>query len=291
MSDSCQGCASASTCGGSCAETEGPTAAQKVSRIKTVVAVASGKGGVGKSTVSAMLAVLLRRQGKKVGILDADVTGPSIPKVFGLGDKASMNQVGIVPLESRTGIKVMSLNLIIENEDDPVVWRGPIISQLVCQFWTDVIWGELDYLILDLPPGTGDVPISIFQTIPIDGVVMVSSPQQLAAMVVRKAIKMIKMYSASFYGIIENMSYLKCAECGSMQEVFGPSRGAEEAGSQDMPFLGRLPLDGKLVECADKGQIEDYGSEEFDAVVQALLREEPRVREQGVTQPVGFKKG
>jgi Mrp family chromosome partitioning ATPase len=236
-----------------------------------------------------MLAVLLQRQGKKVGILDADVTGPSIPKLFGLADKASMSELGIVPLTSKTGVKVMSLNLIIENEDDPVVWRGPIISQLVSQFWTDVVWGELDYLILDLPPGTGDVPISVFQTIPVNGVVVVSSPQQLAAMVVRKAIKMIKMYSASFYGLIENMSYLKCTDCGSDQEVFGPSRGAEEARGHDMPFLGRLPLDTKLAEYADKGQIEESAGAEYDAVLQAFLREELRVNEQGATRPVNAK--
>jgi Mrp family chromosome partitioning ATPase len=245
-----------------------------VSSIKNVVAVVSGKGGVGKSTVSAMLAVLLQKQGKKAGILDADVTGPSIPRMFGLKGRAAMTELGIVPMETSTGIKVMSLNLIIENEDDPVIWRGPIISQLVNQFWTDVVWGELDYLILDLPPGTGDVPISIFQSVPVNGVVVVTSPQQLAAMVVRKAIKMVKMYSANFYGLIENMSYLKCTDCGAKQEVFGPSRGAEEAGASNLPFLGRLPLDAKLVECADKGRIEEYASEEYEAVLQAFLGEE-----------------
>ncbi|MDR2737271.1 MAG: Mrp/NBP35 family ATP-binding protein [Gracilibacteraceae bacterium] len=287
MSDNCQGCPSAGDCGGSCGETAaGPTPAQLASKIGAVVAVASGKGGVGKSTVSAMLAVLLRRQGKRVGILDADVTGPSIPKMFGLTDKVKGTEEGLYPLESSTGIKVMSLNLVIPNEDDPVIWRGPIVGQLVTQFWTEVFWGDLDYLILDLPPGTGDVPISIFQTIPVNGVVMVSNPQQLASMVVRKAVKMMKMYGAGFYGLVENMSYVKCADCGAVQEVFGPSRGEVEAKEQEMPFLGRLPLEMDLTACADKGRIEDYQGDAFTAVYQAFLGEESRVRELGATKPV-----
>ena len=259
--------------------------AQLASKIGAVVAVASGKGGVGKSTVSAMLAVMLRRQGKNVGILDADVTGPSIPKMFGLTDKVGGTEEGLFPIESSTGIKVMSLNLVIPNEDDPVVWRGPIIGQLVTQFWTDVFWGDLDYLILDLPPGTGDVPISIFQTIPVTGVVMVSNPQQLASMVVRKAVKMMRMYDANFYGLAENMSYVKCAECGAVQEVFGPTRGEEEAREQEMPFLGRLPLEMALTSCADKGRIEEYQGEAFDDMYQAFMGEEARVRKLGATVP------
>ena len=286
MNDACQGCPSAASCGGSCDDV---TPVQLPHQIKNVVVVASGKGGVGKSTVSAMLAVMLRRQGKEVGILDADVTGPSIPKMFGLSDAAAGSEQGILPSESSTGIKVMSLNLILENEDDPVVWRGPIIAQLVGQFWTDVLWGDLDYLIVDLPPGTGDVPISVFQMIPVSGVLMVSGPQQLASMVVRKAIKMMKMYSANFYGLVENMSYLKCTDCGSEQEVFGPSRGAEEAKGQEMPFLGRLPLDATLVTCADQGRIEDFASGEFDEMFQGFLREESHVAALGATVPLALQ--
>jgi Mrp family chromosome partitioning ATPase len=271
VASSCSGCSSASTCSGSCPSVPELTEAQKLSNVKNVIAVMSGKGGVGKSSVTGMLAVSLRRQGYKVGVLDADVTGPSIPKIFGIKDKADANETGIIPAVTPNGIKIISLNLMIPNEDDPVIWRGPIISQLVKQFWTDVIWGELDYLLIDLPPGTGDVPISVFQSIPVDGVVIVSSPQQLANMVVRKAIKMATMYEANFYGLIENMAYVTCPDCGKRIEIFGKPRGEEEAEFNEIPYLGELPIDPKLAELSDAGKLEEYHSESFDAIAQKLI--------------------
>lgn len=231
----------------------------------------SGKGGVGKSSVTSMLAVSLMRQGYKVGVLDADVTGPSIPKIFGLKQKVDANESGILPVSTANGIKAVSLNLMIPNEDDPVIWRGPVISQLVKQFWTDVVWGEIDFLLVDLPPGTGDVPISVFQSIPVDGVVMVSSPQQLANMVVRKAIKMANMYEAPFYGLVENMAYVECPDCQKRIEIFGKPRGAEEAEYNEIPFLGELPIDPKLAELSDAGRIEEYQSDKFDEIARQLV--------------------
>jgi len=271
VADSCSSCSSASTCSGTCPTEPELTEAQKMSDVKNVIAVMSGKGGVGKSSVTGMLAVSLMRQGFKVGVLDADVTGPSIPKIFGVKDKADANETGILPALTANGIKIISLNLMIANEDDPVIWRGPIISQLVKQFWTDVIWGDLDYLLIDLPPGTGDVPISVFQSIPVDGVVIVSSPQQLATMVVRKAIKMANMYEANFYGLIENMAYVSCPDCKKRIEIFGKPHGEQEAELNEIPFLGELPIDPKLAELSDAGSIEEYQSEKFDAIAQKLI--------------------
>ncbi len=270
MADSCSSCSSASTCSGSCPSVPELTEAQKLSKVKNVIAVMSGKGGVGKSSVTGMLAVSMMRQGFKVGVLDADVTGPSIPKIFGVKDKADANEIGILPAVTPNGIKIISLNLMIANEDDPVIWRGPIISQLVKQFWTDVIWGELDYLLIDLPPGTGDVPISVFQSIPIDGVVIVSSPQQLANMVVRKAIKMANMYEANFYGLVENMAYVECPDCRKRIEIFGKPNGEREAEYNEIPFLGELPIDPKLAELSDAGKIEEYESEKFNHIARQL---------------------
>jgi len=271
VASECSSCSSASGCSGSCPSVPELTEAQKRSNVKNIIAVMSGKGGVGKSSVTGMLAVSLMRQGYKVGILDADVTGPSIPKIFGVKDKADANEFGIVPGVTSHGIKLISLNLMIPNEDDPVIWRGPIISQLVKQFWTDVIWEELDYLLLDLPPGTGDVPISVFQSIPVDGVVIVSGPQQLANMVVRKAIKMANMYEANFYGLIENMAYVECPDCHKRVEIFGKPRGAQEAEFNEIPFLGELPIDPKLAELSDEGNIEEYCSDKFDRIAQQLI--------------------
>jgi Mrp family chromosome partitioning ATPase len=274
VENSCSSCSSASTCSGSCPSVQEKTEAQKASNIKNVIAVMSGKGGVGKSSVTGMLAVSLMKQGNKVGILDADITGPSIPKIFGVTDKASANEIGILPAVSSKGIKIISLNLLVPNEDDPVVWRGPVISQLVKQFWTDVVWGDLDYLLIDLPPGTGDVPISMFQSIPVDGVVIVSSPQQLANMVVRKAIKMANMYEAQFYGLIENMAYVECPDCKKRIEIFGKPSGETQAEYNEIPFLGELPIDPKLAELSDNGEIEEYYSEKFDHITAQLIKRE-----------------
>lgn len=230
----------------------------------------SGKGGVGKSSVTSMLAVSLMRKGYKVGILDADITGPSIPKIFGLKGKANINETGVVPAESQHGIKVMSLNLMVPNEDDPVIWRGSIITQLVQQFWADVIWGELDYLLIDLPPGTGDVPITVMQSLPVSGVVIVTSPQQLAGMIVRKAINMVKKYDAPIFGLIENMAYVSCPHCEDRIEIFGKPQGETEAANNEIPYLGQLPIDPVLATMSDLGKIEDYEAEKFTEIAQRL---------------------
>lgn len=274
MSDACSTCASAGSCTTESCSTEPKlTEAQKASQIKNLIAVMSGKGGVGKSSVTGMLATSLHNQGYKVGVLDADITGPSIPKIFGVTEKAMVNSIGVTPPQSKGGIKIMSLNLMLENEDDPVIWRGPIITQLVQQFWTDVVWGELDYLLIDLPPGTGDVPITVFQSLPINGIVVVSSPQQLAGMIVRKAINMAKKYDTRIYGLIENMAYVECPDCHTRFEIFGKPQGEAEAQKSEISFLGQLPLDPSLASLSDAGRIEEYQSEGFRAIAARLADE------------------
>ena len=267
MSEACNSCSAAGTCTTeSCPSEPKITEAQKASHINKVIAVMSGKGGVGKSSVTGMLAVSLTRQGYNVGILDADITGPSIPKIFGVTGKVEVSPSGIIAPKSRDGVKVMSLNLLVENEDDPVIWRGPIIAQLINQFWKDVFWGNLDYLLIDLPPGTGDVPITVFQTLPVDGVVIVTSPQALVNMVVRKAIKMVGKYSPPIYGLIENMAYVQCPDCKKRIEIFGKPKGEEEALRSSIPYLGELAIDPELVALSDAGKIEDYQSAAFDQI-------------------------
>ncbi|HOB87928.1 MAG: Mrp/NBP35 family ATP-binding protein [Bacillota bacterium] len=229
--------------------------------INRVIAVMSGKGGVGKSSLSALIAVKLARDGYTVGLLDADITGPSIPKMFGINASAEAMEFGILPVKSGLGIEVMSLNLLLRNEDDPVIWRGPLIAGAVRQFWTDVIWGKLDYLIVDLPPGTGDVPITVMQSLPLDGVVVVSSPQDVAAMIVRKAMRMASMMKTKILGLIENMSYAICPKCGEVLHLFGPSKGADLARSAGIPYLGAVRLDPDLARLCDLGRIEEYDSE------------------------------
>ncbi|MCS5694745.1 Mrp/NBP35 family ATP-binding protein [Desulfofundulus thermocisternus] len=230
----------------------------EASDIKRVVAVVSGKGGVGKSSVSALLAVALARRGNRVGILDADITGPSIPKLFGVIDRPEQFNKFILPARTITGIRLMSLNLLLPQEDDPVIWRGPILSSAVKQFWTDVAWGELDYLIVDMPPGTGDVPLTVMQSLPLDGLLIVSSPQDLAMMVVKKAIKMARLINVPILGLVENMSYLLCPHCGEKIQLFGSSHVGEAARKNDLPLLAVLPVDPKLTELGDAGLIENY---------------------------------
>jgi Mrp family chromosome partitioning ATPase len=274
MSESCNSCSAAGTCTtDSCSSEPKVTEAQKASHVGKVIAVMSGKGGVGKSSVTSMLAVSLMRQGYKVGVLDADITGPSIPKIFGVTGRAGVGEAGILPSKSRDGVKLMSLNLMIETEDDPVILRGPLITQIVNQFWTEVIWGELDYLLIDLPPGTGDVPITVFQSLPIDGVVMVTSPQALANMVVRKAIKMVRKYEPHIYGLIENMAYVQCPDCTKRIEIFGKPKGDEEAKRNSIPYLGELAIDPLLAELSDAGKIEDYQSPAFDQIAKRLAEQ------------------
>ena len=226
--------------------------------IKRVIAVMSGKGGVGKSSVTALLAATLSREGHKVGVLDADITGPSIPRMFGIKAVPSSPPMGIMPSTTRTGIRVMSLNLLLPHEDDPVIWRGPLISGAVRQFWTDVVWGDLDYMIVDLPPGTGDAPLTVLQSLPLDGLVVVSSPQDLAFMVVRKAIKMAQALGVPILGLVENMSAFRCPGCGREIPLFGESRAAEVCRSTGIRLLGEMPVDPALSAMADRGEIEAY---------------------------------
>ena len=274
MSESCNSCSAAGTCTtDSCSSEPKVSDAQKASHVGKVIAVMSGKGGVGKSSVTSMLAVSLMRQGYKVGVLDADITGPSIPKIFGVTARAGVNKVGILPSISRDGIKLMSLNLMTETEDDPVILRGPLISQIVTQFWTDVIWGELDYLLIDMPPGTGDVPITVFQAFPVSGSVMVTSPQSLANMVVRKAIKMVRNYEPPIYGLIENMAYVQCPDCKKKIEIFGKPKGEEDAKRNAIPFLGELAIDPVMAALSDVGKIEDYQSPAFEEIAKRLAEQ------------------
>ncbi|GBF31935.1 nucleotide-binding protein [Desulfocucumis palustris] len=234
--------------------------------IKHVVGVMSGKGGVGKSSVTALLAMGLKKQGFNVGILDADITGPSIPKIFGATERPGNHFDYLLPVSSATGIKLMSINLLLPNEDDPVIWRGPILAGAVKQFWTDVAWGRLDYLIVDLPPGTGDVPLTTMQSLPLDGMVVVTSPQKLAQMVVRKAIKMAAQLDVPVLGMVENMSYLTCPDCGKKIDVFGPSQAEEVSFREGIKLLEILPIDPKLAELCDQGRVEQYETEAFTRV-------------------------
>ncbi|NLZ52295.1 MAG: Mrp/NBP35 family ATP-binding protein [Thermoanaerobacteraceae bacterium] len=233
-----------------------------LNRIKKVIAVMSGKGGVGKSTVTGLLAVSLRRQGYRVGIMDADITGPSIPRMFGVNKRPENIGIGLMPPESSTGIRIMSLNLLLKNEDDPVIWRGPLIGNAIQQFWNDVVWGDLDYLLVDSPPGTSDAPLTVMQSLPVDGIIIVSSPQELVGMVVKKAVKMANMMDLSIIGLVENYSFAVCPKCGEKIEVFGKSRGEEGAKEANVPYLGSLPIDPELANFCDEGRIEEYESSE-----------------------------
>lgn len=246
-------------------------AANPGSDIGQVVAVMSGKGGVGKSAVSALLAVALARQGFRVGVLDGDITGPSIPKMFGLHEKPTGDAQGIDPVISRTGIKVMSMNLLLPREEDAVIWRGPVLSNAIRQLWQQVRWGKLDYLIVDLPPGTADVPLTVMQSLPVSGVVLVSSPQELVSMVVRKAVQLTSATNMPIIGVVENMSYFECPDTHRRFEVFGPSRADEVSAAAGRPVLGRLPLDPELARLSDQGLIEDYYSEAYSALVNNFL--------------------
>lgn len=234
------------------------------SRIRNVIAVMSGKGGVGKSSVTSLLAVALRQKGFNVGVLDADITGPSVPMMFGVKGMAGSDGTAILPPTTSTGIKIMSLNLLMPNEDDPVIWRGPILAGAVKQFWTDVAWGDIDYLVVDLPPGTGDVPLTVMQSLPLNGLVVVSSPQDLAAMIVTKAIKMAMHMNTPILGLVENMSGVVCPHCGEEIPLFGRGQGKELAQKFGIPFLGSLPVDSKFSELCDQGRIEDYDTSLFN---------------------------
>jgi Mrp family chromosome partitioning ATPase len=240
-------------------------APKEINDVGTVIAVMSGKGGVGKSLVAALLSVALARQGKEVGILDADITGPSIPKIFGLGGtRPHSSETGILPVLSKLGISVMSINLLLEHEDDAVIWRGPIISKVIQQFWEDVLWGKLDCLIVDLPPGTADAPLTVLQSIPVSGTVIVFSPQELAAMVVRKTVGMARQLNIPILGIVENMSYFIPPGSKKKLELFGKSRSQEMSAATGAPLLAQIPIDPELAKLCDEGKIERYSSETFD---------------------------
>ena len=242
----------------------------KMSNIGKVIGVESGKGGVGKTLVSSLLAVSMKRLGKNVGILDADITGPSVPKAFGVHDKADACEFGIIPVKSKLGIDVMSVNLLLENESDPVVWRGPVIAGVVKQFWTDVIWKDIDYLFVDMPPGTGDVPLTVFQSLPVDGIVIVTSPQELVSMIVEKAVKMAKLMNIPIIGIIENMSYFECPDCGKRHNIYGESHIEEIAAQYNIPVLAKLPICTELAKQCDQGTVELFEGDWLNEAVNKI---------------------
>ena len=266
-------------CNGNCKECKSSDCGERKSflvephettHIGKVIGVVSGKGGVGKSLVTSMLAVAMSRKGYRVGIMDADITGPSIPMAFGVKDRAYGGELGLMPQVTSTGIKVMSINLLLENAEDPVIWRGPVIAGVVKQFWTDVIWGDLDYLFVDMPPGTGDVPLTVFQSIPLDGIVIVTSPQDLVSMVVGKAVNMAKKMNIPVLGMVENMSYIKCPDCGKKISVFGEGHIEETAKAHNIDKTVTLPIDPKIAKTVDGGSIEQI-AHEFIQDLEGLL--------------------
>ena len=263
-----------SSCGESCGERTAPqdlqAAANPHANVKKVIAVMSGKGGVGKSLVTASLAAAVQKSGRQAAVLDADITGPSIPKAFGVHDRAMGDDDGIYPAVTSTGLKLMSLNLLVENESDPVVWRGALIAGTVKQFWTDVQWGDVDYMFVDLPPGTGDVPLTVFQSLPVDGIIVVTSPQELVSMIVEKAVKMAEMMDLPILGLIENYSYFKCPDCGKEHRIFGESHLEEIAKAHSLSVLARLPIDPALARACDEGRVEQLERNYLEDVARAL---------------------
>ena len=268
---SCSG--NCSSCGSDCADRKAESLMAKLnpkSTVKKVIAVVSGKGGVGKSTVTSMLAVAMAREGKRVGVLDADITGPSVPTAFGVKECQGANEDGLYPALTRTGIQVMSINLLLDNPADPVVWRGPVIAGAVKQFWTDVIWEDVDYMFVDMPPGTGDVPLTVFQSLPVDGIIIVTSPQDLVSMIVNKAVKMADMMHIPVLGFVENYSYLQCPDCGKKINVFGKSHLEEIAAEKGLPILARLPIDPAVAEAFDNGQMETVNTDALSEAIEAV---------------------
>ncbi|MCD8187619.1 MAG: Mrp/NBP35 family ATP-binding protein [Ruminococcus sp.] len=271
MSECTHDCSSCSSDCGECTEPQSfLEKPNKMSSIGKVIGVVSGKGGVGKTMVSSLLAVSMQRLNKNVGILDADVTGPSVPKAFGIKAKAEAGEFGIFPAKSKKGIDIMSINLLLENDTDPVVWRGHVIGGVVKQFWTDVIWKDIDCLFVDMPPGTGDVPLTVFQSIPVDGIVIVTSPQELVSMIVGKAVKMAKLMNIPILGIIENMSYYECPDCGKKINVFGESHLEETAAAYKLPVLAQIPICTDLAKACDNGTIEDFEGDWLNKAVEAI---------------------
>lgn len=289
------GCSCGSTECGSCSS-EGCSSSQQsfiektheLNSIKRVIGVVSGKGGVGKSLVTSTLAVMMRRKGYRVGVLDADITGPSIPKMFGITKKATGSDLGIFPQKSHNDISIMSVNLFLDKDDAPVIWRGPVIAGTVKQFWTDVIWGDVDYLFLDMPPGTGDVPLTVFQSIPLDGIIIVTSPQDLVSLIVKKAYNMAKAMNIPILGVVENMSYLTCPDCGKEIRLFGDSKIDEVAARLNIKVLGKMPIDTSVAELCDKGEIEKLSNEYLLNAVNTIeteltINSEPIINKEGNT--------
>ena len=272
MSESCSH--QCKSCGESCNEREKESLLVKpheASHIKKVIAVVSGKGGVGKSLVTSMLAVLARRQRLNTAILDADITGPSIPTAFGLHGHADGDGFGLYPMKTQTGIQVMSLNLLTENETDPVAWRGPLIAGAVKQFWTDVIWGDIDIMFIDMPPGTGDVPLTVFQSIPVSGIIIVASPQELVGMIVEKAVNMARMMNIPVLALVENMSYVTCPDCGKQHRLFGESRIDGIAEKHHIDTVVKLPIDPRLSHACDKGLMELFEGDWLDGLLDKII--------------------
>lgn len=264
----CASCAQGATCSKKPVDLHEP--ANPYSHVNKVIAVVSGKGGVGKSMVTASLARMMREQGFSVGIMDADITGPSIPKMYGIHESAKGSDAGMFPCEAKDGTRIMSVNLLLEHEEDPVIWRGPVIAGVVKQFWTDVMWGELDYLFIDMPPGTGDVPLTVFQSLPVDGVVIVTSPQDLVRMIVKKAYNMAEAMHIPVLGIVENYSYLTCPDCGKKISVFGESHIDEIAGELGVPVLGKMPIDPALAEAVESEKFYESDNQYLSDAVNKL---------------------
>ena len=266
-----------STCGESCGERKEGGALEKKPlrpgcRVGKVYGIVSGKGGVGKSMVTSQLAVAVRRQGYNVAVLDADITGPSIPQAFGVHHRAGAVGDAILPVESRTGIQLMSVNLLLEHETDPVIWRGPVIGGVVQQFWSDVIWEDVDYMFVDMPPGTGDVALNVFQSLPVDGIIIVTTPQELVSMVVEKAVKMAQLMHIPIVGLVENMSYVHCPDCGKKIYLFGEGKTEEAAARYGVPLLAKMPIDPQLARLVDNGAIEDVQADWLHSAVDAILQ-------------------
>ncbi len=273
MSDCNHDC---SSCGESCSERQENPGIEKapmnsLSDVRKVIGIVSGKGGVGKSSVTSMLAAAAKRLGKNVAVLDADITGPSIPKAFGITGKAMGNDEMILPSVTESGIKAMSINLLLENETDPVVWRGPILGGVVQQFWSDVCWGDVDVMFVDMPPGTGDVALTVYQSLPVDGIIIVTSPQDLVSMIVEKAVKMADLMDIPVLGIVENMSYFKCPDCGKEHKIFGESHIEDIAAKYAITQVEKLPLDSRVAKACDEGRIEDMECPEMDRMAAALI--------------------
>ncbi len=263
-----------STCSSNCDSKEQKQdmylAQNEFSNVKKVIGVVSGKGGVGKSLVTSLLASAFQTMGKQTAVLDADVTGPSIPKAFGVKQGIEQSAMGLIPAESKTGIRIMSVNLLLEKEDAPVVWRGPVISGIIQQFWNEVAWGDVDYMFVDMPPGTGDVPLTVFQNLPVDGIVVVTTPQDLVTMIVKKAYNMANLMNVPIIGLVENMSYFECPDCGKKHAIFGESKIEEVAAELGLPVLARLPINPKTAALVDKGAVELAGEDYIKSAVEAI---------------------